>query len=243
MMAEKRLLGGEMSQANTIEQQLTSGMQQQLSDWRAALQQGSTRLGWKVGFNRESDQQAAGIPSLQIGYLLKERSHLQQAEIRLKPTGKYLVEGEIAIRMAQSVAGNASPEQAEAAIGVYAAALELVNLKRNLGDNLQSLLACNLVHEAVILGDQTSKSLALTKLQATLQVNQPVVAELDASRVPPSFGPLICQVANILAENGEQLQAGDWIITGAATPPTTVVAGDTVSFQLATFAPLQIQFS
>ena len=235
-----------MPQTDCIFQQITTGMQQQFADWREALQQGETRLGWKVGFNkvgfnRESDQQAAGLPSLQIGHLLKQRSHRQQADITLDQNGKYLVEGEIAIRMAESLSADASPEQAEAAIEGYSAALELVNLKRNQGDNIHSLLACNLVHESVILGDELVASLDLTKLHASLTVNQQAIAGLDVSRVPQRFGPLLCQIAKILAAHGEQLQAGDWIITGAATTPTTVNSGETINFQLGSFQPLQLE--
>ena len=230
-----------MPQKDCIFQQITTGMQQQFDNWRDALNSGSQRLGWKVGFNRESDQQAAGLPSPQIGYLLKQRSHLQHAEITLDPNGKYLVEGEIAIRMAQSLPSSATPEQAEAAIEGYAAALELVNLKHNQGDNLHSLLACNLVHVSVILGDELERSLDLTKLSASLRVNQQLIAELDTSRVPERFGPLLCQVAKILAANGEQLQAGDWVITGAATTPTPIRSGEQIDFQLGNFKSLQLK--
>lgn len=232
-----------MSHNTTIAQQLSSGMKQQFSQWRSQLQQGKTRLGWKVGFNRESDQQAAGLSSLQIGYLLAEQRFLSPAEISLEQEGKYLVEGEIAIRMASTLSADATTEQAEAAVETYAPALELVNLKCNLGDDIQSLLACNMVHEAVILGEQQQSTLDLTKLQASFTVNQQPAIALDTSRVPAHFGPLLCQVAKILEANGEQLQAGDWIITGAATTPTPVTRGDKVTFQLAEFAPLKLNFS
>lgn len=232
-----------MSHNTTIAQQLSSGMKQQFFQWRSQLQQGKTRLGWKVGFNRESDQQAAGLSSLQVGYLLAEQRFLSPAEISLEQEGKYLVEGEIAIRMASTLSADATTEQAEAAVETYAPALELVNLKRNLGDDIQSLLACNMVHEAVILGEQQQSTLDLTKLHASFTVNQQPAIALDTSRVPAHFGPLLCQVAKILEANGEQLQAGDWIITGAATTPTPVTRGDKVTFQLAEFAPLKLNFS
>jgi len=41
-------------------------------------------------------------------------------------------------------------------------------------------------------------------------------------RVPEDFSVIILAVANTLAAQGEQLQKGDWIITGAATKPAAV---------------------
>ena len=65
---------------NSIKNQIQQGMQQQLQQWRDALDNGSQRIGWKVGFNRECDQQSVGVPTPQIGYLLAERCYQQQGE-------------------------------------------------------------------------------------------------------------------------------------------------------------------
>ncbi len=217
---------------NSIKNQIQQGMQQQLQQWRDALDNGSQRIGWKVGFNRECDQQSVGVPTPQIGYLLAERCYQQQGEHRCNSSDSLLVEGEIAIQLSQTLTANSTVEEAEMAIGCYATALELINASRNKGDNITTLLASNLVHEAVVLGKKKATTLELKQLSATLTVNGETVRTLDSSRVPNAFGPLLCQIAKILEEQGEQLQTGDWIITGAATTPIPVKLGDQIKFKL-----------
>lgn len=217
---------------NSIENQIQQGMQQQLQQWRDALEGGSQRIGWKVGFNRESDQQSAGLPTPQIGYLLAECCYQQQGKHHCGHSDALLVEGEIAIQLSQTLTANSTIKEAEAAIGSYATALELIDTSRNKGDNITTLLASNLVHEAAVLGKQKAASLELKQLSATLTVNGEAIRTLDDSRVPDAFGSLLCQIAKILEEHGEQLQAGDWIITGAATTPIPVKQGDNIKFKL-----------
>ncbi|MCF6219258.1 MAG: fumarylacetoacetate hydrolase family protein [Gammaproteobacteria bacterium] len=216
----------------SIESQLQHGMQQQLQQWREALKSGSERIGWKVGFNRESDQQAAGLAAPQIGYLLQERCYPQQGHHHCIGDCTLLVEGEIAIQLTNTITTQSTRAEIEAAIGGYATALELVNSAKVQANGITALLASNLMHEAVVVGQQTVKMLELNSLSATLTVNGEVVRTLDTSRVPATFIPLLEQIANTLASHGEQLQAGDWIITGAATTPIAVKQGDHIQFKL-----------
>ncbi len=216
----------------SIEKQVKKGMQQQLQQWREALESGSQRIGWKVGFNRASDQQTAGLASPQIGYLLQERCHPQHGNHHSIDGDTLLVEGEIAIQLKYAITTESTPAESEAAIGGYATALELVNSAKAQGSGITALLASNLIHEAVVLGQQKIETLELNALSATLTLNGEVVRTLDTSRVPTTFIPLLGQIANTLASHGEQLQAGDWIITGAATTPIAVKQGDHIQFKL-----------
>ncbi len=216
----------------SIEKQVKKGMQQQLNQWREALKNGSQRIGWKVGFNRESDQQAAGLAAPQIGYLLQERCYPQHGHHHSADGDTLLVEGEIAIQLTDTITAQSTRADIEAAIGGYATALELVNSAKAQGSGITALLASNLIHEAVVLEPQTTKTLELNSLSATLTVNNRVVRTLDTSRVPATFTPLLEQIARTLASHGEALQAGDWIITGAATTPIAVKQGDHIQFKL-----------
>lgn len=218
--------------SDSIEVQIKQGMQQQLQQLHETVDNGSQRIGWKVGFNRECDQQSAGLPSPQVGYLLAERCYQQQGKHYCADEGTLLVEGEVAIQLARNISSESTPEEAEAAIGGYATGLELVNTARAKGNDITALLTSNLVHEAVVLGKQQATTLELKQLTATLTLNGKTVRNLDTSRVPDTFGSLLCQVAQSLEAHDEQLQAGDWIITGAATTPIPVSRGDQISFKL-----------
>ena len=55
---------------------------------------------------------------------------------------------------------------------------------------------------------------------------------LEPERLPKDFSAIILAVANTLAEQGEQLQQGDWIISGAATKPAAVSNGDVIEVEM-----------
>lgn len=55
---------------------------------------------------------------------------------------------------------------------------------------------------------------------------------LEPERLPKDFSAIILAVANTLAEQGEQLQKGDWIISDAATKPAAVSNGDEIEVEM-----------
>lgn len=86
------------------------------------------------------------------------------------------------------------------------------------------------VPAGVVLADTrlTAQDYRREQLTITLRINGEEVRTLEAERVPEDFLAIIQAVANTLAEQGEQLQKGDWIITGAATKPVAVSSGDEI---------------
>lgn len=227
---------------DTIATKIQQGLRRQLDTWRSSGASGHQRLGWKIGINLPADQKRIGLPSALIGYLDRNHNPAPGEKYRAPPNSKLLVEPEVAIQMGGDVPGGVSAEQAETYIGVYCAALELVDVNRRTSDDVEEMLANNMIHEAVSFSDHklSPSEYSREQLEFSLCVNGVEVRTLDQDRVPQHFGELIVTVAKFLAANGEQLSKGDWIITGAASKAVPVSAGDRISLDMGALGNLSL---
>lgn len=211
-----------------------NGMRRQLQTWRETVAERQQRLGWKTGFTLPADQQRLNLPSAMVGFLSRERCYRSGDHYRAPPGAVLLVEPEVAIQMGADVPAGASAEQAVAAIARYSAALELVDTTRSVDDDMEEILAGNLFHEGVVLAEShlPARDYRRERLSISLCINGREVRTLEPARVPEDFSAIILAVANTLAAHGEQLQKGDWIITGAATKPVAVAVGDEIEVDM-----------
>lgn len=228
---------------SNTQMKIQRGMTRLLTEWREVVAGRGQRLGWKVGFSTPADQQRLNLPSAMVGFLSRERSLASGQQYRALAASNLLVEPEVAILMGRDVAANAGLDQARAAIAAYSAALEIVDTTRSVNDDIEAILAGNMFHEAVVLAEQRLSPSVFSRdqLRLTLRVNGNEVRTLEQQRVPESFAPLICTVAGILAAHGEQLQSGDWIITGAAATPVSVQADDEVTLDMGPLGKLSLK--
>jgi 2-keto-4-pentenoate hydratase len=211
-----------------------NGMRRQIQTWRETVADRQLRLGWKTGFTLAADQQRLNLPSAMVGFLSRERCYSSGEHYRAAPGAVLLVEPEVAVQMGADVAAGASAEQARAAIAAYTAALELVDTTRSADDDMEAILAGNLFHEGVVLAPSRlpARDYRREHLNISLRINGREVRTLEPARVPVDFSVIILAVANTLADHGEQLQQGDWIITGAATQPAPVAVGDEIELDM-----------
>ena len=217
-----------------IEQSIHQAMARQLQCWREEISGDNRRLGWKVGFNRETDQAKFGLPSAMIGYLSSGRQIQNGGVCRTTPEAKLLAEPEIALRMGADITSDTTPSQALAAVNAVAPAIEIVDTNRTHSKEISEILATNMFHEAVIIGEPLALCAVPNgqEIRASLLINGQQQRSLEPDRVPDEFGSLITVVAKILADQGECLRAGDWIITGAATTPNEIKAGDEILLRM-----------
>jgi len=233
---------GDVENMSNTQVKIQRGMTRLLTAWRESVAGREQRLGWKVGFSMPADQQRLNLPSAMVGYLSRERSLASGQQYRASAASNLLVEPEVAILIGRDVPARAGADRAKAAIAAYTAALEMVDTTRSVNDDIEEILAGNMFHEAVVLADQRLPPNAFSREQLglTLCVNGNEVRTLEQQRVPENFASLICTVADILAAHGEQLQSGDWIITGAAAKPVPIHAGDNVTLDMGFLGKLSL---
>lgn len=189
-----------------LDSRLTAALAVQLAAWRAKLAAGADRIGWKLGIG---ERERIG-PGPVIGHLTSSTLLEAGAVYRAEGVTALHADAEVALRLGSDVDPEADRRRAGDAIDGFGAALELVDLGAP-PDDPHSIVAENVFHRAFSLGP-LDRSPPAGGVEGRLIVNGAVRASATAS---PDFVELVRSVAALLGAVGEQLQAGDRLITGS----------------------------
>jgi 2-keto-4-pentenoate hydratase len=208
---------------------------------QAALAGGMPRLGWKVCVNERGAQRRLGLSGPFAGFLDGAR-RISSGGVCATPAAG-AVEPEIAIRIGAAVGGGAALAEARRAIAALAPALEIVDYTRG-AHSLEGVVESSSFHFGVVLGEPRpgASAPAIGADCPRLVQNGARAGKPDASLVPADLGEIVLLVAGSLARRGERLEAGDWILSGACTPPVRVAAGDEVSADFGALGTVAVRF-
>jgi 2-keto-4-pentenoate hydratase len=243
-MEERKMNSVGAAKQQSVAETLQRGMESQLQRWRREVLAPGLRLGWKIGFNDRPSQQRLSLAEPVIGFLRRDRLLSSGGRFAV-PAGVIIkAEVEIALCMGRDLAAGATVDEAEAAIAALAPAVEVVNVTQPL-DGIEAILAGNLYHAAVLIGPERPGLPANPRaaIRGNLRVNDKLVRESEAFRLPERFGDLARVAAETLARHGERLCAGDWIICGSIVDPYVVEAGDHIKVEISSFEPVTLAFS
>jgi 2-keto-4-pentenoate hydratase len=190
-----------------VDPRLVAALESQLEFRRAALASGAQRVGWKLGMG-EGERIGAGPV---IGHLT--------TATQLEPGATYSPQGavdlradaEVAVRLGADVGPDLDRHTAAAAIAGFGPALELVDLGAPPPGDPERIVKANIWHRAFALGPL---DLAAPAGHATgrLIVNGEV---RDAGPISQGYADTVRTVAKLLGAAGEELKAGDRLITGS----------------------------
>jgi 2-keto-4-pentenoate hydratase len=206
---------------------VVEGLRTQLRDWRARLDAGATRLGWKIGLNIPEAQKPLGIEEPVIGYLTSATLVESGGEYRASGDSSLRAEPEVALELGADVGPDADGDAAREAIAALAVALELVDVTRPAGDGIEAIVATNVFHRAVVLGP--SRPGLQEGLKASIEVNG---ERRESAEAPDDFTDVVLLTARLLGEAGERLARGDLIIAGSLTPQVPLAIGDRVAVEI-----------
>ena len=224
-----------MSSSGEVDPQVLEGLRRQLASWRAALDGGAERVGWKIGLNMPEVQRAVGIREPVIGHLTSATLIEPGGEFSARGTGNLVVEAEVAVEIGRDVAGGVSEDEARDAIAGHAAAIELVDVASERQD-VQTIVAGNVFHRGVMLGP-SRPAFPVEGARATIVVNG---EERAAADPPDDFAAVVEVTARLLAAAGESLRAGDRIIAGSVIV-AGVETGDAVTVDLGPLGSLDVR--
>ena len=207
---------------------LEEAYQRQLHHWRATLDSGAMRIGWKIGLNAPAIQEKLGIERSVVGHLTTATLLGADGSHSLAGTQDPKVEAEIAIVMG-----------ANGEIAGLAPALEVVDIDPSLND-AGEIVAANVFHRAVAIGS-TSEVASADGIEAELSLSAGADQSADAGAF--DLHEIVALVDETLRSAGESLDAGDRIIAGSLTAPAAVAAGDRARVHLGTIGKLEIAFS
>jgi 2-keto-4-pentenoate hydratase len=207
-----------------VDPRLAAALTIQLEQWRATLDSGALRVGWKLGIG-DSERIGEG-PA--VGHLTSA-TQLEPGSMHWGRGGARLhADAEVGIELGADVAPNADRNASRAAIAGYGAALELVDLGAPPG-SAEEIVAANVFHRAFALGS-LDRPWPSDGVEGRLIVNGEARASAAA---PPDYADLLLAVAALLDAVGERLRAGDRMLMGSVVQ-VPIAAGDEVIADLGT---------
>ncbi|HEV2775423.1 MAG TPA: fumarylacetoacetate hydrolase family protein [Solirubrobacteraceae bacterium] len=218
-----------------VHPRVAAALSAQLARWRAALDGGERRIGWKLGLNFPEVEAVIGREPI-IGYLTTGtllatgESYSPQDGVQLR------AETEVALVIGEDVAADANADTARAAVVGAAVALEIVDVSRPPAD-LEGIVVENAFHRAFVLGP--AHRIDPSRREGRLLVNGNLRASATAGA---DHGDVVRAVAQLLAAAGEQLQRGDHILCGALTH-VAIQPGDEVKAEIQTLGAVTLKIA
>ena len=204
------------------------GLAAQLVRRREILAQGAEPIGWKIGFNLPKFQEQLGIDRPVAGFLSTD-TLLEDGATWSIGDGEYVLESEVAVELGDDAR----------TIVALLPALELADTP-DLSIELEQILAGDIFHRAVAFGPRVETD---TPGAARIVVNGEVQHEIDAESAGARLEEMVGVVADRLGAVGEELSAGDRIITGVLAPPHKVAPGDRVRLEIDGIGAVELQFA
>jgi 2-keto-4-pentenoate hydratase len=204
-------------------------MAAQLVRRREILAQGAEPIGWKVGLNAPEAQQKLGIDRPLAGFLTTDGLLEDGATWSLTGDGEVIVESELAVELGDDAR----------TIVALLPAFELVD-PPDLSLELEQILAGDIFHRAVAFGPRGEGAAAG---DARILVNGELQHEVSAQAASAHLDEMVAVAAERLGAAGEQLQAGDRIITGVIAPPHKAEPGDRVRLEVDGLGAVELGFA
>ena len=137
-------------------------------------------------------------------------------------------------------------EQALAAVAGAAPALELVDMRLNIGADLPLGVADGVAQWGFVTGPEVTPypaALDLEAMTAETKRNGEVVASVQGKEAIDDQIQTIAWLANHLAQFDLALEVGQCIMTGSMTKPTPIEKGDTWETTFSSFGSVSATFS
>lgn len=208
---------------------IKKGLTAQFAARRARILGGETPLGWKVGFGAPATLKKLGLDAPLTGYLMQPALLQSGDTVSLNGWTRPVAEPEIAVRMADDLGPDATPDEVKAAIKEIMPAIELADLDpAPTGDTLDAVLAGNIFQRHVVLGERTQAGGSVRGLTSrVMRRGEEVERTGDPEALTGKLVDIVAHVATTLAAFGEKLSAGDIVITGSVTAPVMIEADET----------------
>jgi len=196
---------------------LAEAFAEQLVALQERLSAGMPRLGWKIGINVPEVQQKAGLSGPLIGWLDGARRYASGDTV-VVPVGVRLhVEPELCVRLGRDVAPTDDAGAALAAVDAIAPALELVDYAKPASD-LAGVVRGSMFHFGCVLGTwQPARADIAMASDVYLRVDGVASEPARVDLVPARLADLVLLAARLLAQGGQQLRAGDHLLSGSFT--------------------------
>lgn len=216
----------------------------QVEDWVKA---GRTVAGHKIGLTSQAMQEQLGVDQPDYGVLLDDFFYPENTEIAAEGFVAPKVEPEVAFLLKHDLAGpHLNAATVIAAVDWVFPALELIDSRvADWQIGFFDTVADNASSAGVVLGSDARRpgDVDLRKHGVNLKIDGSVVQTGAGAAVLGSPINAIIWLANVLAQRGECLRAGQVILPGSTTASVPVAAGTTVTAEFGGIGTITTAFA
>ncbi|QKJ26238.1 4-oxalocrotonate decarboxylase [Aliarcobacter cibarius] len=214
---------------------------------RAAKEaRGHKIVGMKMGLTSQAKMKQMGVSDPCYGYLADYFSFGDGSCIKIDELIHPKVEAEIAFVLKSDLSGpGCHIGDVLAATDFVMPAVEIIDSRyKDFKFDLKSVIADNSSSSRYVTGGRMRdvKDLDLKTLGVVMEINGEVVEVGAGAAVLGHPATAIAMLANMLAERGEVLKAGTFILSGAITAAVSVKKGDNVTVKFQDLGTLSFKF-
>ncbi|WP_437882931.1 2-oxo-3-hexenedioate decarboxylase [Pseudomonas sp. LRF_L74] len=214
---------------------------------RRYLAQGQRLVGWKAGLTSKAKMRQMGVDVPSIGFLTDRMARPENAAISTADLVHPRVECEVAFVMRDELRGpGCTAEQVLAATDHVLPALEIIDSRfAGFKFDLPSVIADNGSSARFVGGGRARlvEELDLRTLGVVLEKNGEIVALGASAAVLGHPAEAVAMLVNILAELGESLAAGSFVMSGGITESVAVAPGDSVVARFQELGSVSVRFT
>jgi len=205
---------------------------------------GERHAGWKVGLTAKAMQEQQRVHEPVFGFLLESGHRDTGAAFAFRELIRPGFESELCITVGRTLAGpGLTLDQARAAIGEVAPALEIVERRGDFTADLALALADNAQQKAFVTGPaRPPGDLDLAAVTVDVLVNGAHQERARGAEVLGTPVASIAWLASKLAEFGRRLEAGTRVMSGSFTRQYTLAAGDRVESRFDPIGAVRAEF-
>jgi len=224
---------------------IARGMAAQLAVRRQRLAAGDRPLGWKVGFGAPAMLERFKISGPLIGFLTQSARIDPGGTVSLAGWAKPVAEPEVAVHIGRDLPAGADRATTAAAVAGISPAIELADVHEPAEDP-ERILAHNIYQRHVVIsgsGPAPSGSSADGLTCRIIRRGTEFARTTDPQANTGAWLDIVRHVADVLAASGEQLRAGEIIITGSVVPPLFIEPDeDVLAFALDPVGVVSVAF-
>lgn len=208
-------------------------------------QHNNRQAGWKVGLTAKAMQEQQGMHEPVFGHLLQSGHLTSPASLPFESLVAPGFENELCLKLKSPLAGSdVSFDEAAAAIGAVAPAMELIEKRGMIKDDLPLIMAGNAQQRAFITGEFISftPDVNLAEISVSVNVNGDEKETALGAEVLGNPVQSVIWLAEKLAQFGRGLRPGDMIMSGSFTKQYDLAKADRVDVTFTAFGTASIEF-
>lgn len=193
------------------------------------LSRGERRIGVKMGLTSRAKMQQVGVDEVAWGrltdaMLIEEGSAMSRARY-VHPR----VEPEVAFLMKAPLVGKVTAAAALAAVEAIAPAMEIIDSRyENFKFALEDVIADNTSSSGLVIGSWHDPRIDFSNLGVILEIDGEVVQVGSTAAILGHPIRSLVAAARLVAEAGEEINAGDIVMAGGITAAPNLAPGQTV---------------